>query len=134
MSDWNTAIIEEFRANGGKVGGPFEGGHLLLLTTRGARTGAAHTTPVAYLRDDDRLVVIASAAGAPRHPAWFHNLRANPEVTVEVGTAKFQATASEATPDERDTLWAKMVAVMPGFADYQKKTTRTIPVVVLTRT
>jgi deazaflavin-dependent oxidoreductase (nitroreductase family) len=134
MSDWNTAIIEEFRANGGKVGGPFEGGDLLLLTTRGARTGAAHTTPVAYVRDDDRWVVIASAAGAPRHPAWYHNLRANPEVTVEVGTAKFQATASEATPAERDTLFARMVEVMPGFADYQKKTTRVIPVVVLTRT
>jgi deazaflavin-dependent oxidoreductase (nitroreductase family) len=134
MSDWNTAIIEEFRANGGKVGGPFEGGDLLLLTTRGARTGAAHTTPVAYVRDDDRLVVIASAAGAPRHPAWYHNLRANPEVTVEVGTSKFQATASEALPTERDALWAKMVEVMPGFADYQKKTTRVIPEVVLTRT
>ena len=134
MSDWNTAIIEEFRANGGKVGGPFEGGDLLLLTTRGARTGAAHTTPVAYVRDDDRLVVIASAAGAPRNPAWFHNLRANPDVTVEVGTSKFQATASEALPTERDTLWNRMVEVMPGFADYQKQTDRLIPVVILTRT
>jgi deazaflavin-dependent oxidoreductase (nitroreductase family) len=133
MSDWNTAIIEEFRANGGKVGGQFEGGDLLLLTTRGARTGAAHTTPVAYVRDDDRLVVIASAAGAPRNPAWFHNLRANPDVTVEVGTSKFQATASEALPTERDTLWNRMVEVMPGFADYQKQTDRLIPVVILTR-
>jgi deazaflavin-dependent oxidoreductase (nitroreductase family) len=133
MSDWNTAIIEEFRANGGKVGGPFEGGDLLLLTTRGARTGAAHTTPVAYVRDDDRLVVIASAAGAPRNPAWFHNLRANPDVTVEVGTSKFQATASEAPPTERDTLWNRMVEAMPGFADYQKQTDRLIPVVILTR-
>lgn len=133
MSNWNTAIIEEFRANGGKVGGPFEGGDLLLLTTSGARTGNPHTTPVAYVRDGDRWLVVASAAGAPQNPAWFHNLRANPSVTVEVGTTKFQATASVPDSAERDELWAKAVEAMPGFADYQKQTDRVIPVVVLTR-
>jgi len=134
MSDWNRAIIEEFRANGGKVGGQFAGGNLLLLTTRGARTGNPHTTPLAYLEDGDRLVVIASAAGAPRNPAWFHNVRANPAVQVEVGTDTFEATASVPDPEERDTLWAKMVEAMPNFANYQEQTDRVIPVVTLKRT
>lgn len=133
MSDWNTAIIEEFRANGGKVGGPFEGGDLLLLTTRGARTGATHTTPLGYVEDDGHLVVIASAAGAPRNPAWFHNVRANPTVTVELGTSRFEAEARVPDPEERDTLWAKVIEASPGYADYQKQTDRVIPVVVLTR-
>jgi deazaflavin-dependent oxidoreductase (nitroreductase family) len=133
MSDWNTAIIEEFRANGGKVGGRFAGGNLLLLTTRGARTGNPHTTPLAYVVDGDRMVVTASAAGAPRNPAWFHNVRTNPKVTVEVGTEVVEAVASVPDDTERDALWAKVVAAMPGFADYQTKTERVIPVVVLTR-
>ncbi|MFL6127164.1 nitroreductase family deazaflavin-dependent oxidoreductase [Actinophytocola sp.] len=133
MSDWNTAIIEEFRANGGKVGGQFAGGNLLLLTTRGARTGNPHTTPLAYLADGDRLVVTASAAGAPRNPAWFHNVRANPTVEVELGTDTFKAVASIPDREERDGLWEKVTSAMPGFADYQKQTDRVIPVVVLTR-
>jgi len=133
MNDFNKAIIEEFRANGGKVGGPFEGGNLLLLTTRGARSGASHTTPLAYVEDGDRLVVMASAGGAPRHPAWFHNVRANPTVTVEQGTTSFEAVASVPDRAERDKLWARAVEAMPGFADYEKKTDRTIPVVVLSR-
>jgi deazaflavin-dependent oxidoreductase (nitroreductase family) len=133
MSDWNTAIIEEFRANGGKVGGRFAGGDLLLLTTRGARTGNAHTTPLAYIADGDRMVVTASAAGAPRNPAWFHNVRTNPTVTVEVGTDVVEAVASVPDTAERDALWAKVIAAMPGFADYQTQTDRVIPVVVLTR-
>jgi deazaflavin-dependent oxidoreductase (nitroreductase family) len=133
MSDWNTAIIEEFRTNGGKVGGTFEGSNLLLLTTRGARTGASHTTPLGYLSEGDQLVVIASAAGAPRNPAWFHNVRANPSVTVEVGTSSFEAVATVPSPAERDALWAKVIEAMPGYADYQKQTDRVIPVVVLTR-
>jgi deazaflavin-dependent oxidoreductase (nitroreductase family) len=133
MSDWNTAIIEEFRANGGKVGGRFAGGDLLLLTTRGARSGNSHTTPLAYLEDGDRMVVTASAAGAPRNPAWFHNLLANPKVRVEVGTDVVEAVASVPDRAERDALWAKVTEAMPGFADYQKKTDRVIPVVVLTR-
>lgn len=133
MSDWNKGIIEEFRANGGKVGGPFEGGDLLLLTTRGARTGALHTTPLGYVKDEDRLMVIASAAGAPRNPAWFHNVRANPTVTVEVGTSTFEAEARVPDEDERDALWTKVIEAAPGYADYQKQTDRVIPVVVLTR-
>lgn len=133
MNDFNKTIIEEFRANGGKVGGPFEGGNLLLLTTRGARSGATHTTPLAYLEDGDRLVVMASAGGAPRHPAWYHNVRANPTVTVEQGTTSFEAVASVPDRPERDKLWARAVEAMPGFADYEQKTDRTIPVVVLSR-
>lgn len=131
MSDWNTAIIEEFRTSGGKVSGRF--GDLLLLTTRGARSGRSHTTPLGYLEDGDRLVVIASAAGAPRNPAWFHNVRTNPSVTVELGEATFEAVASIPDQPERDTLWAKVIEAMPGYADYQKQTDRVIPVVVLTR-
>jgi deazaflavin-dependent oxidoreductase (nitroreductase family) len=133
MSDFNTAIIKEFRTNDGKVGGPFEGSNLLLLTTRGARSGASHTTPLGYLTDGNRFVVVASAAGAHRNPAWFHNARANPEVTVELGTTTFQAVATVPPHEERDALWTKVIEAMPGYADYQKQTDRVIPVVVLTR-
>lgn len=133
MSDWNTQIIEEFRANKGKVGGPFEGAHMLILTTTGAKTGKRHVTPLVYLPDGDRLIIIASAAGAPKHPAWYHNLVANPQVTVEVGEDSFEATAVVITGEERDQLYAKQVEVMPGFAEYQAKTTRVIPVIALQR-
>jgi deazaflavin-dependent oxidoreductase (nitroreductase family) len=132
MSDWNTAVIAEFRANKGRVGGQFEGGDLLLLTTRGARSGEERTSPLAYLRDGDRLLVAASAAGAPNNPAWFHNLRANPDVTIEVGTSRLAAVATVPPQPERDALWQKMTAAQPGYAEYQKNTTRQIPVVVLT--
>ncbi|PXX61547.1 deazaflavin-dependent oxidoreductase (nitroreductase family) [Nocardia tenerifensis] len=132
MSDWNTKIIEEFRANEGKVGGPFEGKDLLLLTTTGAKSGLPRTSPVAYLRDQGRLVIIASKAGAPTSPDWYHNLRANPDVTIEIGTETHQATATPIpTGPERDRLYAAMVEIMPGFAEYEQKTTRTIPVVTL---
>ena len=133
MNDWNRAIIEEFRANGGKVGGPFEGGTLLLLTTTGAKSGRPHTTPVMYNQDGERLIIYASKAGAPTNPSWYHNLVANPRVTVEVGTDKYDATATVITGTERDRLWAENVAKNPGFGEYEKKTTRTIPVVALTR-
>jgi deazaflavin-dependent oxidoreductase (nitroreductase family) len=133
MSDWNKSIIEEFRANGGKVGGPFEGGHLLLLTTTGIRSGQPHTTPLAYLPDRDRLIIIASAAGAPKHPAWYHNLVAHPKATVEVGTETFEVTATITTGEERERLWAKTIKQSPGFADYQTKTTRQLPVILLQR-
>ncbi|WP_069163204.1 nitroreductase family deazaflavin-dependent oxidoreductase [Nocardia altamirensis] len=132
MADWNTKIIEEFRNNAGRVGGPFEGADLLLLTTIGAKSGQARISPVAYIRDDDRLVIIASKAGAPTNPDWYYNLRANPEVTIEVGTETHKATATPITDGpERDRLYAAMVEVMPGFADYQEKTDRIIPVVTL---
>lgn len=133
MTDWNKAIIEEFRANDGKVGGQFAGRPLLLLHTTGAKTGQQRINPLAYSRADGRLVVIASKGGAPTHPDWYYNLLANPTVTVEVGTEQFQARAVVATEPERTRLFDQMVAENPGFADYQRKTRRILPVIVLTR-
>lgn len=134
MSDWNTSIIEEFRANGGKVGGPFEGATMLLLHTTGAKTGADRVHPLMYqAQGDDDLVVFGSYAGAPSHPAWFHNLVANPEVTVEVGTETVPMRARVAEGEEHERLWNRQKELVPGFADYERKTTRRIPVVVLER-
>lgn len=133
MRDWNTQIIEEFRSNGGKVGGPFEGAPLLLLTTIGARSGMARTTPVMYLPDKDRLIIFATKAGASTNPDWYHNLVAHPKATVEVGTETFDVTAVEVTGEERDQLYARQAALFPGFADYEAKTTRRIPVIALRR-
>jgi deazaflavin-dependent oxidoreductase (nitroreductase family) len=130
---WNEKVIEEFRANGGKVGGQFEGAPLLLLTTTGAKSGRSTTSPVMYLPDGDRLVVIASYAGAPRNPAWYHNLVAHPRVTVEVGDESFAATARVIAGDERDALYARQAALYPGFREYEEKTSRVIPVVALER-
>jgi deazaflavin-dependent oxidoreductase (nitroreductase family) len=132
MSDWNTKVIEEFRANGGKVGGNFAGRPLLLLHTTGAKSKQERVNPVAYTRDGDRLVVIASKGGAPTNPDWYYNIVANPHITVEVGTEKLQADAKVASEPERTRLYDKMVEVMPGFAEYRRKTTRQIPVIVLT--
>ena len=131
MNERNKMIIDEFRANGGKVGGPFEGKSLLLLHTKGAKSGQERINPVACIRDGDRLAVIASKGGAPTHPDWYYNVVANPQVTVEVGTEKFQAVAKVAEEPERTRLYEKMVGVMPGFDDYRRKTTRVIPVIVL---
>src|SRR6185295_8197770 len=117
--DWNKHIIEEFRANGGKVGGGFEGRPLLLLHTTGAKSGQPRVNPVAYVTDDDHLVVIASKGGAPSNPDWYYNLVANPLATVEVGTEKFQVRASVTTEPDRTRLYQKMVSVMPGFAEYE---------------
>ncbi len=129
--DFNQQVIDEFRANAGRVGGPFEGGRLILLTTTGARTGARHTNPVGYLPDGDRIVVIASAAGSPRHPDWYHNLVANPVVQVEDGVFTYDAEATVLDGPERDELWARAVESDPGWAEYQAKTTRLIPVIAL---
>ncbi len=131
--NWNKAIIDEFRANSGKVGGRFAGRTLLLLHTVGARSGQERVNPVAYIRDGDRLVIIASKGGAPTNPDWYYNILAHPLVMVEVGTEQFQARAEIATEPERTRLYSQMVAVMPGFAEYQQKTTRVIPVITLTR-
>ena len=131
-NDRNKKIIDEFRTNGGKVGGPFEGRTLLLLHTMGAKSKQARTNPVAYVRDGDRFVVIASKGGAPTNPDWYYNVVANPELTVEVGTEKHKVHAKVAEEPERTRLYNKMVEMMPGFADYQHKTTRVIPVIVLT--
>ncbi|MDQ2584356.1 MULTISPECIES: nitroreductase/quinone reductase family protein [Saccharothrix] len=129
--DFNQQVIDEFRANGGRVGGPFEGGRLVLLTTTGARTGARHTTPVGYLPDGDRILVIASAGGSPRHPDWFRNLRANPVVQVEDGVFTYDAKATVLEGAERDAVWARAVEADPGWARYQEQTSRVIPVVAL---
>jgi deazaflavin-dependent oxidoreductase (nitroreductase family) len=133
-NNWNQAIIDEFRANSGNVGGYFAGKTLLLLHTVGAKSGNEHVNPVAYVADGERLVIIASKAGAPTNPDWYYNILAHPLVTVEVGTEQFQAQAEIVTEPERTRLYNKMVEMMPGFADYQRKTTRVIPVIVLTKT
>jgi deazaflavin-dependent oxidoreductase (nitroreductase family) len=132
-NDQNQRIIDEFRANGGKVGGYFAGMPLLLLSTTGAKSGKQTVSPVACTPDGDRLLVYASAAGRPNHPAWYHNLVANPAVTVEYGTARFAARATVITGAARDRLWDAQVARAPGFGDYQRTTTRVIPVVALER-
>ncbi len=135
MSEWNDhnqKIIDEFRANSGKVGGPFEGRTLLLLHTKGAKTGQERVNPVAYVKDGNRWVVIASKGGAPTNPQWYYNLVANPLTMIEVGKEKHQVRASVAPEPERTRLYNKMVEMMPGFDEYRKKTTRQIPVFVLT--
>lgn len=129
----NKKIIDEFRANGGKVGGPFAGKTLLLLHTKGAKSQQERINPVACTKDGDRLAVIASKGGAPTHPDWYFNILANPLVTVEVGTEKFQAHAAVSEEPERNRLYDQMVEMMPGFDEYRRKTTRVIPVIVLTR-
>jgi deazaflavin-dependent oxidoreductase (nitroreductase family) len=126
-------VIEEFRANEGRVGGPFEGSALALLTTVGARTGKPRTSPLAYLTIDGQPVVVASAAGADKNPDWYHNIRKHPVVTVETGRETYEAIAAVPTGAERDALFAEVVAVAPGFGEYQRKTTRPIPVVTLSR-
>jgi deazaflavin-dependent oxidoreductase (nitroreductase family) len=129
----NAQIIAEFRANEGRVGGHFEGRTLLLLTTTGAKTGMAHTTPVIYLRDGDRYVIFGSNGGAPRHPGWYHNVRANPDVSVEVGTESFPATASVLEGPERDELFRRQADRDPSFDEYQAGMARVMPVVALER-
>ena len=133
LNDFNEKIIDEFRSNGGKVGGAFEGSPLLLLQTTGAKTGRTRVKPLVYRRDGDRLVVFGTKGGSPTHPEWYHNVRANPRVTVEVGSDRFEADAKVAPPDERDRLWRLQTQDVPVFADYQKRTDRTIPVVILER-
>jgi len=133
MAGFNDTIIDEFRANEGRVGGMFEGMPMLLLTTTGARTGQPRTSPLAYFQEGERLYVFASKGGADENPLWFGNLRADPKVTVEVGTERFTATATPLERAERDRVWRAQVAVAPGFGEYEKKTTRVIPVIALDR-
>jgi deazaflavin-dependent oxidoreductase (nitroreductase family) len=133
--DFNQQVIEEFRANDGAVGGRFEGMPMVLVTHTGAKSGIRRTAPLVCSRDGDRVVIIASKGGAPTNPDWYHNMIANPTVTVELpGGDTFEASVHEATGDERDRLYAAQAAIMPFFADYQANTERTIPVLVLTRT
>jgi deazaflavin-dependent oxidoreductase (nitroreductase family) len=136
MTDQNEQhrqIIEEFRTHAGKVGGRLEGAPLLLLTTTGARSGKRNTTPLRYLPDGDRLMVFAANAGAPTNPAWYYNVLAHPDITIEVGAEMFEANATVLTGEERDRLLAKQTNVYPHFAEYLMKTTRQIPVVALQR-
>jgi deazaflavin-dependent oxidoreductase (nitroreductase family) len=130
-NDFNAHTIEEFRQNGGKVGGYFEGATMLLLHTKGARSGEPRTNPLVYLPDGERYVVIASKGGAPTNPDWYHNLLADPNVEIEVGTERIPVRARAITGPERDELYARQVERRPGFADYEKKTRRKIPVIAL---
>lgn len=131
--DWNAKIIEEFRSNEGRVGGAFEGAPLLLLHSIGAKTGAERVNPVMYRPVGDDMVVFASKAGAPTHPDWYHNLVANPRAKIEVGSETFDVEAHVAQGDERTRIWEKQKADYPGFAEYETKTSRQIPVVILKR-
>ena len=130
-NEFNQQMIEQFRANGGRL--EFGPASLLLLTTTGAKTGRKHLTPLAVFDDDGRLYVVASMGGAPKSPAWYHNLRANPTVTVEHGGESYEATASVVPDNEHDALYARVAERMPQFAEYQAKTTRKIPLVALVR-
>ncbi len=133
MSDYNAQIIAEFRANHGRVGGNFEGAPLLLLHTTGAKSGQERISPMMYLRDGERWLVFASKAGAPTNPDWYHNLTANPDATIEVGDETIEVRAEELPRAERDEKYAEQAALYPGFADYERKTDRVIPVLALTR-
>ncbi len=133
IKEFNRKLIEEFRANEGKVTGQFANTPLLLLTTIGARSGEERVNPLAYLEDGDRLVIIASYAGADKSPPWYHNLVANPEVGVEVGSKKFEARADVVAEPERTELYTRMESQMSAFTDYREKTTRVIPVIALSR-
>lgn len=132
MNDFNAQIIEEFRANEGRVGGMFEGSTLLLLHHVGAKTGTDRINPLVYDRDGDRYVIFASKAGAPTNPDWYHNLKAHPTVAIEVGTDTIDVVASEATGDERERLFRTQAERVPQFAEYEKQAQRTIPVIILT--
>ncbi len=133
VNEFNRNLIAEFRANDGTLTGPFAGAPMLLLTTTGAKSGRKHTTPLVYQKVGDAIVVFGSKGGAPTHPAWYHNLVANPVVTVEVPGETFDATARTAVGEERDRIWSAQKELMPGFAEYEAKTDREIPVVVLER-
>lgn len=130
----NQRIIDEFRSNDGRVGGPFEGAPMLLLHTTGAKSGDEHINPMMYLPEDGRLYVFASNGGRPNNPGWYYNVLADPAVTVEVGTETFDATATPLTGDERDRVYARQSELYPVFTEYQDKVDRRIPVVALDRT
>lgn len=127
--DWNAGVIAEFRKNHGKVGGNFEGAPLLLINHKGAHTGKSHTNPVMYLKDGNRFLVFASKGGAPTNPDWYHNLKAHPDVKIEVGTETLEVRAEEITGTERDKIYARQASLYPQFGQYQRNTTRRIPVI-----
>ena len=133
MKEINRKVIEQFRANGGKVGGQFAGAPMVLLTTKGAKSGKTYVNPLVFSRDGDKYVIIASFAGGPKNPSWFHNLVAHPTPTMEIGGERFQAKATFPSGAERERLFNQQASQMPIFNEYRKKTTRQIPVVVLER-
>lgn len=134
MPDWNKGIIQEFREHGGEVGGQFASMPLLLLHHRGAKSGIERVNPVAYQRlDDDTVAIFASKGGSPTNPDWYHNLRANPQASVEIGTETYDVIARVAEGEERDRIWTTQKERSPGFAGYERKTSRQIPVIVLQR-
>ena len=133
VAEYNRALVEEFRANHGNVGGQFEGAPLLLLTTTGAKSGLERVSPVMYMPLDDGHAIFATFAGAPVHPAWYHNLAANPNATIEVGDVTIDVTARVASGDERERIWSAQKLAAPGMADYDTKTDREFPVVILQR-
>jgi len=133
LDDFNRGVVEEFRANAGKVGGPFEGGSLILLLTVGAKSGQPRLSPLAYLEIDGKVLIVGSYAGAPSNPAWVHNLRADPKAHIEIGTDAYDVTARELPDDERDATYPKIVEKAPVFAEYQAKTSRAIPLFELVR-
>jgi deazaflavin-dependent oxidoreductase (nitroreductase family) len=133
FQDFNRDLIKDIRANGKATSGPFLGREVLVLTTKGARSGEVRETPLVYTRDGDHMVIVASKGGAPTHPSWYHNLVKHPEVTVEAGKDKFNARAHVAEGDEYERLYIQHADINPGFHDYRKKTTRKIPVIVLER-
>lgn len=133
LADFNQAIIDEFRANDGVVGGPFEGATLLLLHTTGAKSGQPRISPLAYLTVEGKMLIIGSYAGAPKHPAWVHNLRAHPRAHIEVGTEAYDVTVRELPDDERAATYPRVAEMAPAFADYQARTTRVIPLFELIR-
>ena len=132
-SGWNQKIIDEFRSNAGKVGGYFDGAPMILIHHIGARSGTERVNPLVYLPDGDDMIIAATKGGAPTNPDWYHNLKAHPRITVEVGTATFPVEATEATGDERGGLWRRLVEMRPGFAAYETKTSRIFPMFRLTR-
>lgn len=132
MSDWNAGVIAEFRKNKGKVGGQFEGAPILLILHKGARTGKQRTNPVMYFKDGPRYLVFASKGGHVYNPDWYHNLKAHPDVTIEVGGETIDVHAEELTGTERDRYYAKQAALYPQFAQYEKKTKRIIPIIAFT--
>jgi len=133
MKAFNKNIVDEFRANGGKVGGPFEGATLLLLTTTGAKSGRPRLAPLAYLTIDQKMIIVGSKAGADTNPDWVHNVRANPRAHIEVGTDAYDVTVRELPSEERDATYPKVVELAPGFGEYQAKTSRVIPLFELQR-
>jgi deazaflavin-dependent oxidoreductase (nitroreductase family) len=132
-NNWNQKNIEEFRANEGKIGGYFEGAHMILIHHIGARSGTERVNPLTYLPDGDDMIITATEGGAPKHPDWYYNLKQHPRIMVEVGTATFPVEATEVTGEERNELWRRLVELRPGFAAYEAKTSRVFPMFRLTR-